>query len=148
GTLHGRGVGVAHPDDGVVALLGQRGEALLLVRVRLAGGGLDVGGLVADHVLRLLQARVGGVVEGLVAAAADVLRDGQPRARLPPGGVRGGGGRGAAAGGESEGQGGGRCACDRDPGNPAHGVVLLSYKRRTVSATALASPQINARRPA
>ena len=70
-------VGEPDADDRVVALLGQRGEALLLVGVGLTVGGLDVGGLVAELLLRLLQTGVRRVVEGLVALAADVVRDGK-----------------------------------------------------------------------
>ncbi len=75
--VHRGAVGEADTDDGVVALLGQRGQALHLVGVGLALGGLDVGGLVTELLLGLLQAGVRGVVEGLVALAADVVRDGE-----------------------------------------------------------------------
>src|SRR5690606_26141050 len=75
-------VGESDADDRVVALPGEGRQPLLLVRIGLALGRLDVGGLVAELLLRLLQAGEGGVVEGLVALAADVVRDGEPAVLL------------------------------------------------------------------
>ncbi len=86
-----RGVGEADRDDRVEAARGEQPQALLLGRLGLAVAGLQLVDLDAELGLGLVEARGGGVVEGLVATAADVVRE----ADL---GAGGGGGRGRGAG--------------------------------------------------
>ena len=144
GGLQRGAVGEADADDRVVALLGQRDQALLLVGVRLTVGGLDVGGLVAELLLRLLQTGERGVVEGLVALAADVVRDGKALAALALAAVA----AAAVAAGAAT---GGRRECQRrDPhrdagqaGYPTH----LKFPILQAPQWVLSSAHINARRP-
>lgn len=66
-------VGEADTDDGIEAALGEGRETLLAVGRGLTGLGGELLGLDTEVRLGLVQATRGGVVEGVVAATADVV---------------------------------------------------------------------------
>lgn len=122
------GVGEADGDDRVVTRAGQVGQALLAVGLGVGAlGGQLLDGTV-ELLLGLVRTARGGVVEGTVTAAADVVGEADLEAALAA--VRRRGGRtvvlggGAATGCGSHCE---SCGCDtrsRKLGYPAHGRLL------------------------